>query len=504
MKIKRFASALILTLIIIAMNSTVAFAESDMYSTIESDSEVLRGEEIEFCISIVGGRGIKGIAIVPIFNNEAFSLVSGSWMINGMISDFSLEEGDGVIAFASPTDVDGVALKFTLRALDEAELSAQTVTADVIIINESGRREISTEGITVEIKCSHANLNAWKSDIDSHWQECPCGHMTDANAHQWNQGTVTKEPTESSKGEKTYTCVVCDAKKVESIEMLSPTHQWNQGTVTKEPTESSEGEKTYTCVICGAKKVESIEMLSSNTKNSVVLIIVAAVAVIIITVILVIINKRKTPPASPDTKKDEKVKGLTKLGKDKNDTAESYIEETALTEAEKTESLPEDATTAETEKAEPNPEEVLTTEAEKNEICLEKVDPNEDEKANPSIEDNEPSSIEDSESKTKEKTDNEVSTSPDTVEDKSPKKAIEKVADVEIQVASEEVLEEPDPDRDYITKTEKKEDSVSNKEATFSEPVSEKKKDLKEASLSTNDEESFQEHLISTDSDEEK
>ena len=59
MKIKRIATALILALIVIATISSVAFAESDVYATIESDNEVLRGEEIEFYISIGGIYFVK-------------------------------------------------------------------------------------------------------------------------------------------------------------------------------------------------------------------------------------------------------------------------------------------------------------------------------------------------------------------------------------------------------------------------------------------------------------
>ena len=485
MKSKKIATALILALIMIATISSVAFAESAVYATIESDSEVLRGKEIEFYISI-GGRGIRGIAVVPIFNNEAFSLVSGSWMVDGMISDFSLEEGNGVIAFASPTDVNGVAFTFTLRVLDSAEFSAQTVNASIIVIDEGGRREIPTEGVTVEVKCDHANINDWESEADSHWQECSCGHKTNAEAHQWNQGTVTKEPTESA-----------------------------------------EGEKTYTCVICGAKKVESVEMLEENTENGVVYIIVAAIAVVIIAVILVVINKGKIPPASPDTKKDEKVRNLTKREDTKDNKAEPYIEKTTTveaeetasapkevtpteaeetksatkevvpTEAEETKSAPKEVTPTEAEETESAPKEVSTAEDEENEARTEKVDSIEGEKSDDSTEESEPASIEGSESETEEKVNDEVDAKPDTVEDKS----IEEVAEAIAKSSDDEALAESAADAEDTTKSDEKAESTSPEKTTetiSAEPPS------TETIPSTNAEESTKEAPISSDSEEAK
>ena len=120
----------------------------------------------------------------------------------------------------------------------------------------------------------------------------------------WNAGTVTKQTTETEKGEKTYTCTRCGATKTESIPELghehkytvtvtAPTcteqgyathscacgdsyvdtyvaalgHAWNAGTVTKEPTETEKGEKTYTCTRCGATRVEILHELGKEKEH---------------------------------------------------------------------------------------------------------------------------------------------------------------------------------------------------------------------------------------------
>ena len=139
MNFRKITSAIILALIMITCSCFIALAESGVYATVDTEGEVCRGEEIEICVNISGGRGIRGIAVVPVFVNDAFSLVSGKWMVSGAVSDFSIEEGNGVIAFDSPVDLDGTILTFVISALDSAELGNQVVSAEVIIVGESGR-----------------------------------------------------------------------------------------------------------------------------------------------------------------------------------------------------------------------------------------------------------------------------------------------------------------------------------------------------------------------------
>ena len=53
-------------------------------------------------------------------------------------------------------------------------------------------------------------------------------------------------------------CSVCGTVTVAQTEISATGHSWNAGVVTKEPTETAEGVKTYTCTVCNAKKTESI------------------------------------------------------------------------------------------------------------------------------------------------------------------------------------------------------------------------------------------------------
>ena len=58
--------------------------------------------------------------------------------------------------------------------------------------------------------------------------------------------TITKEPTQTETGIRTYTCKKCHKTRTETIPMLKG-HHWDNGTVTKEPTCTEPGEMTYHC-----------------------------------------------------------------------------------------------------------------------------------------------------------------------------------------------------------------------------------------------------------------
>ncbi|MCD8300882.1 MAG: BspA family leucine-rich repeat surface protein, partial [Clostridiales bacterium] len=71
-----------------------------------------------------------------------------------------------------------------------------------------------------------------------------------AAGHRWDDGVVTKEPTETEEGEATYTCTVCGETYTDPIPTTGE-HTWDDGTVTEEATCTEMGEKTFTCSGCG-------------------------------------------------------------------------------------------------------------------------------------------------------------------------------------------------------------------------------------------------------------
>lgn len=142
-----------------------------------------------------------------------------------------------------------------------------------------------------------------------HYKCSVCGKTKDVTldnplSHAWDRGKVTKEPTCTETGIKTFTCTNCGTTREETINATGHLHKetknqkaatctedgytgdiycsdcgtklesgtvinklghtWDNGVITKEATETEEGIKTYTCKTCGETKTESIPVTSHH------------------------------------------------------------------------------------------------------------------------------------------------------------------------------------------------------------------------------------------------
>ena len=159
---------------------------------------------------------------------------------------------------------------------------------------ELAGKTVSVPGDMVQIRMASDDAgNAWGFKVTS----VKAGSET--CQHVWDNGKVTKEPTETETGVKTFTCTRCGETKTETIPKLThehnynavvtaPTctemgytthtcacgdsyvdtytdalgHAWDNGKVTKEPTETETGVKIFTCTRCGETKTETIPKLT--------------------------------------------------------------------------------------------------------------------------------------------------------------------------------------------------------------------------------------------------
>ena len=81
--------------------------------------------------------------------------------------------------------------------------------------------------------------------------------------HNWEDFyTIDKESTCTEKGEKSIHCSICDAvKEGTKIELELKEHNWDEGKIVKEPTNTETGIKIYTCKECNKTKTEIIDVL---------------------------------------------------------------------------------------------------------------------------------------------------------------------------------------------------------------------------------------------------
>ena len=77
-----------------------------------------------------------------------------------------------------------------------------------------------------------------------------------ATAHEHSYTAVVTPPTCTAKGYTTHTCSCGDSYVDTYVDALG--HAWDNGKVTKEPTETETGVKTFTCTRCGETRTETI------------------------------------------------------------------------------------------------------------------------------------------------------------------------------------------------------------------------------------------------------
>ena len=181
------------------------------------------------------------------------------------------------------------------------------------------------QGYTVSDKgaCTHTDYGTTERTVPATCGEAGrvdticsnCGEVVSTRelpptgAHDWDGGTVTTAPTETTPGVRTFTCRGCDQTRTEAIpatgahdyqftKNVAPTctdggydlytcsgcgaterrnltdaagHKWDGGTVTTAPTETTPGVRTYTCTVCGQTRTEAIPATGAHdyrfTKN---------------------------------------------------------------------------------------------------------------------------------------------------------------------------------------------------------------------------------------------
>lgn len=88
------------------------------------------------------------------------------------------------------------------------------------------RCNITKNEMVAKKKHVHA-FGEWENTNSvSHMRKCSCGESEIAE-HSFDIGTITKEPTETETGIKTYVCTVCGATKTETIDVLQHTHRFS-------------------------------------------------------------------------------------------------------------------------------------------------------------------------------------------------------------------------------------------------------------------------------------
>ena len=223
---------------------------------------------------VVTVSGSKNIGSIAITGNHSTVILDNATAddvtISGVDSKVETKNGShiknialtesasgAVVAAGSGTTIDNVANSApgaavtgsgTVKSVaSDTDVTVETKNTEV---KNTGRSEITVtdaKGKETTVKpgtSTTVNKESASSSGSSGGSYTPPAQHT----HTWNAGVVTKEPTCTEAGVKTYTCTTCGATKTETIAALG--HVWGAYTVTEHAVNGNGGEKTRTCSRC--------------------------------------------------------------------------------------------------------------------------------------------------------------------------------------------------------------------------------------------------------------
>lgn len=170
-------------------------------------------------------------------------------------SKMDKEQKEGIsiryLPYFNPTDAEDKSLSVTSSDPDIAQIDE---TAKTITLKKTGGVVI-----TVTAKYNPTVTKSYDITVTHDWEttdegkKCKvCGAVEE---HKWNDGVITKEPTCTKEGEKTYVCMDkdCYATKVEKVAPLG--HNWKYHKLTSTSSNCK-------CSRCGEEQEHDLEILS--------------------------------------------------------------------------------------------------------------------------------------------------------------------------------------------------------------------------------------------------
>ena len=210
-----------------------------------------------FTVSIDGGMTSAPIPVNPGMFAVPGGLSIGTHTLRVVCGD---DDWHIAITVAEVIHATGVTIDYTSVPMTVGEtivLKASVVPADAVekdIVWNSSNTSVATvsNGTVKAVSAGTAVITASVGDLKA---TCSISVSDSPHVHTWDSGTVTKKPTCTEPGIKTYKCS-CGETRTETIPALG--HKWSEWTVAKEATEKEDGLKERTCSVCGEKETSII------------------------------------------------------------------------------------------------------------------------------------------------------------------------------------------------------------------------------------------------------
>lgn len=244
--------------------------------------EVQQGETIELTIQVDQYENILAGAIEFVYDDAVLEIVSGEWLIDAMIKDYSLTDGRGVFAYATPVTVGGDVFRVTARVVS-AERGAHTeLVARVRVIDQTN------VPVVIEVSLGEYTI--------------PCSH--DFSAQNATDEYLNTAADCTSPATYFYSCSHCAAKGTKTFEYGEPApHTYDREVAKKKYLKEAATEespalyyKSCSCGEAGSETFESgepVTALAQKESKAVLLCVLGALALVAMAAVIALSMRRK-------------------------------------------------------------------------------------------------------------------------------------------------------------------------------------------------------------------
>lgn len=253
---------------IILMMSVCITANAAGSSTLNGNSSVTVGSNIEFTVNVSGCGDATSIAAAVTYSDN-FELVSGTWLKSGSITKFDTATKKGALGGLSSPNVNGNLFKVVLKA-KTASASNQNVSVNVIAKNGSTEIMNVTPSKSVKINCATHNYgNYTNANATNHTRTCSACGAVETKAHTWDGGSVNKTANCKEAGNTHYTCTAtgCGATKDVPISKTN-NHTYGSWSQTSAPKCTTVGKEQRTCSTCQKVEMRDIKATGKHTYSN--------------------------------------------------------------------------------------------------------------------------------------------------------------------------------------------------------------------------------------------
>ena len=139
------------------------------------------------------------------------------WKQTGVLSDFSKTESQAVWATDGAKELSGDLCVLAFRILNVKSFKETTVSCSVTVENADGSASTYQASAKLSKVCEH-KMGQWSSNGEQdHIRKCEMCGAEERQSHDWDRGTVSRDPQKPNVIIKTRQCKVCAEKKVTEV-----------------------------------------------------------------------------------------------------------------------------------------------------------------------------------------------------------------------------------------------------------------------------------------------